>query len=291
MNVDHIIEIGIYLLTLYLLFYAWRMGPANTFIMLAAMLFGYIAEHTAVTTVPQPYYYPPGLINLPGPVPLDICAGWGIIIFAAMHTVKRLNLDWRIQPLMAGFLAILIDFAEDPSFVALKNWIWTPGYPEQWFGIPWANYVGWFLIVVSFLFSLELLYRRWPAGEKIWRDALIAFVAIVPAFIVFMLGIKSFVWAYTSLGINEALLTFLIFAAAAIPILYSIPTMKRDSPLNWALLATPIYSYFWTLFGLFYTGLYQQQQALVIVTPLIIIFGMLCFIWPSIDTLNKSNKT
>lgn len=291
MLVNHVIEIGTYILSAYLFYYAWKIGPVNLFIMLSATLFGYLAEHKAISTIPHPYHYPPGLINLPGPIPLDIVLGWAIIVFSVMHIARMTNINWKIQPLLAGFLAVLIDFVEDPPFVAMKEWIWTPSYPDAWFGIPWTNYVGWFLIVVCFLFSLELLYRRWPAGQKLWRDAVIAFAALVPAFIGFMVGIKGFIYLFTTLGINETLLTFLFFALAAIPVLISLPSMQRDNPLRWQFIATPIYMYFWSFFGLFYTGLYLTEGALIIAMPMIALLGMLGYLWPSLDRLKCQQNT
>ena len=285
MEINHIIEIGCYVLAAYLFFYAWKLGPVNFFIMLAAALFGFLAEHKALSTIPQPYHYPPALINLPGQIPLDIVLGWSIIIFSVMHIARLTGISWKIQPLFAGFLAVLIDFVEDPSFVAMKEWIWTPPYPDAWFGIPWSNYVGWFLIVVCFLFSLEFLYRRWPAGKKIWRDALIAFGALIPAFIGFMIGIEGFLYLTTTAGINETLLTFIFFGIAAIPVFINIPKMRRDNPFQWQFVAMTVYMYFWSFVGLFYTGLYLTEGALALVMPITATLGMLAFLWPFLDRL------
>ena len=287
-----LIELGTYFLTAILLRHAWKKNPYFAFVMLAAMVFGFLAEYFSVSKIPQPYHYPHGLIDLPGPVPLNICLGWGIIIYAALQTASKLHVKWWLNPLISGFLAVIIDLAEDPPYVQMNLWTWTPSHPEAWFGIPWSNYVGWFLIVIIFIFSLELFSRRFPTGRYLWRDALIAFSSIVTSFAIFMLAMAIYFWLVAlKLGwLNEGLLTMLIFAACLIPVIRAIPSMTRTNEIDWAILSVPCYIYTWAFIGLFETGLYLKTQALVIVIPLIIIIGLLGFLWPSLDKLGQSNK-
>jgi len=284
-----LIELGTYVLTVILLVHAWRKKPYYVFVMLAAMVFGFLAEYSSVTKVPQPYFYPYALIPLPGMVPLNICLGWGIIIYAAMQTAEKLKTKWWLNPLVAGFLAVIIDFAEDPPYVKMGLWEWTPPHPEAWFGILWSNYVGWFLIVVIFVFFLELLTRYLPTGKHVWRDAIIPFVAVAFSFAVFMTAILSYFWIINLNWnwLNESLLTMIIFTVCAIPVVLNIPQMNRNNKIDWAILAVPLYIFFWALVGFFSTGLYLEEQALVIVIPFVIIIGMLGYLWPSMNVICK----
>lgn len=284
-----LIELGTYILTAVLLVHAWKKKPYYFFVMLAAMLFGFLAEYASVTEIPQPYFYPYALIPLPGMVPLNICLGWGIIIYAALQTAEKLKVKWWLNSLVAGFLAVIIDFAEDPPYVRMGLWEWTPPHPEAWFGILWSNYVGWFLIVVIFVFFLELITRCLPTGKHIWRDAIIPFIAVAFSFIIFMGAILSYFWI-VNLGfswLNESLLTMIIFTVCAIPVALHIPQMSRNSKIDWAILAVPLYIFFWALVGLFSTGLYLEKQALVIVIPLVIIISLLGYLWPSMNLICK----
>ena len=280
-----LIEIGTYILTAVLLIHAWRKQPYFAFIMLSAMVFGFLAEYASVSKIPQPYHYPHSIIPLPGIVPLNICLGWGIIIYAALQTAIKLKVKWYIRPLVAGFLAVIIDFAEDPPYVNMDLWVWTPSHPEAWFGIPWSNYVGWFLIVVIFLFILELLTKLFPTGRYIWRDAIIAFFAIIPSFAIFMAAISCYFWlvGLKLSWLNEALLTMIIYTVFIIPIIFSIPSMDRTNKKDWVILAVPLYIFFWALVGFFKTGLYLKTQALVIVIPFVILLGLTGYLWPSLD--------
>jgi len=284
-----LIELGTYVLTVIVLVHAWRKKPYYVFVMLAAMVFGFLAEYSSVTKVPQPYFYPYALIPLPGMVPLNICLGWGIIIYAAMQTAEKLKTKWWLNPLVAGFLAVIIDFAEDPPYVKMGLWEWTPPHPEAWFGILWSNYVGWFLIVVIFVFFLELLTRYLPTGKHVWRDAIIPFVAVAFSFAVFMTAILSYFWIINLNWnwLNESLLTMIIFTVCAIPVVLNIPQMNRNNKIDWAILAVPLYIFFWALVGFFSTGLYLEEQALVIVIPFVIIIGMLGYLWPSMNVICK----
>ena len=297
-TINVLIEISTYIMAVVVLIHAWRQQPSFMFLMLSAMLFGFFVEYSAVSKLPAPYHYPQSLIALPGPVPLNICLGWGIIIYAALQTAIRLRVKLWLQPLVAGFLAVIIDFAEDPSFVAMKLWVWTPSYPDAWFGMPWSNYVGWFFIVASFLFSLQLLSRRYPVGQYLWRDALIAFVAIIPSFIAFIITVTGFLWL-AGLGItwlNQALMIMLLFIICAIPVMRALPSMARDNKIDWVILAVPAYTYAWSIIGFFKTELYLHSQALVIVMPLVVMIGLFGYLWPSLNIIfpsapNNINKT
>lgn len=291
-TISTLIELGTFILTAIVLRHAWRKQPYFAFVMLAAMVFGFMAEYTSVTKIPQPYYYPHALVFLPGNVPLNICLGWGLIIYAAMQTAARLTATWWLRPFVAGFLAVIIDLAEDPPYVAMQMWIWTPAHTEAWFGIPWSNYLGWFTIVVTFLFSLELLTLWLPTGRRLWRDIVIAFFAIIPSFAAFMAVLLSYFWlvGLKLTWLNEALLTMMIYGVCLLPVIRNIPKMLRSHKIDWVIVSVPLYIYFWALLGLFKTGLYRETQALVIVIPLIVLVGTLGFFWSSLDHLSTAKK-
>ncbi|MDD5295033.1 MAG: carotenoid biosynthesis protein [Patescibacteria group bacterium] len=288
-----LIELSTYILTVIVLIHAWKKKPYFAFVIFAAAIFGFLAEYSAVSKIPQPYHYPTSLIALPGPVPLNICLGWGIIIYAAMQIAIQLRTKWWLRPLVAGFLAVIIDFAEDPPYVQMGLWQWTPPHPEAWFGILWSNYVGWFFIVVIFLFILELLTRFFPTDRYIWRDAIIAIFAVIPSFALFIASLLGYFWLI-GLGfswLNEALLTMMIFTICSIPVIRAIPKMYRSNKPDWVILAVPLYIFAWALFGFFTTKLYLQEQALVIVIPFVIIIGLIGYLWPSLDRLLKINNS
>lgn len=291
-----IVEMGSYVLAYFVFRHAWRETPAFLMIVLAAIVFGYIAEYLAVTTVkppyPHPYHYNYFIIKLPGPIPFEICLGWGLIFYSVMLTAKRSNIPWQVQPIFSGLLATGIDFVLDPIAVYLNFWTWN--MPVQWFGIPWGNYTGWFVVVVAFSFMHILGYRwfppcRPPTSKKgIARDFLVAFIAIIPSFIAYyciMLAYEKIVSV-----VPEELMVAIIFGFSGLLVLSYVLRFKRDNPMDWAVLALPLYLYGCSSLLLFFFKIYEKYQDLVIIVPAFFFLGMLWFLMPSMDKLFSPGK-
>src|SRR5260370_19859820 len=70
---------------------------------------------------------------------------------------------WAV-PVLASFLMVAWDLSLDPIASTIgRNWIWLQG--GNYFGVPFSNYLGWFLTVFVF-FQLFALYLRWQAGAS-----------------------------------------------------------------------------------------------------------------------------
>ncbi len=70
---------------------------------------------------------------------------------------------WAV-PVLASFLMVAWDLSFDPLASTIgRNWIWLQG--GNYFGVPFSNYLGWFLTVFVF-FQLFALYLRWQAGAS-----------------------------------------------------------------------------------------------------------------------------
>jgi hypothetical protein len=280
-----------YPLTFLCLRHSWLRDRPLFFVMLASMLFGFVVEYSQVIKHPLPYYYTEAIITLPGPVPLGVVLGWCITFFAVIQTSRWLGVSWKVQPFVSGLLAVNLDLITDPAFVAIGFWVWN--LPGNWYGIPWDNYVGWMVIVSSFVFCINLAYRWFPEGEKTWRDALIAFAAVIPAFLMFMLIMVSYV-ALVGLKLPwlpEVIMVVMVFSLYLAIVLPQIPHMKRDHEVVKLVLAVPIAFFATGLVILFGSGLFLKQQELIIVMPVLILLGILSFSWPYLDTiLNKAKK-
>lgn len=69
-------------------------------------------------------------------------------------------------PVVASFIMVAWDLAQDPVWsTALHGWVWLDGGP--WFGVPVANYMGWYgtAFAIYFLFSLYLRHRQAETGS------------------------------------------------------------------------------------------------------------------------------
>lgn len=277
------IETGNFILSAFCFRHAWRQGRYPLFIMASAMVYGFLLEYSAVTSVPQQYHYNYFIFQLPGPVPLGVVLGWGVIFYAVTQTAMWLAPPWALRPVICGFLAVSIDFIMDPLAVALNFWTWTESHYGQWFGIPWDNYVGWFVVISSLSLMQVLGFRWFPPGEKgLFRDFLVAFLAIVPAFF----ADKVIMNAYERLVkfnpevLPEALIVALFFGFFTLLTIPFIPKLKRDRSPDSVVLAVPLYTYAWILVSFFAIALYKKFPELVIVIPVFVLLGVLGFCWP-----------
>lgn len=284
--------LGIYILTIFCLVHAWRQGCQGRWlfwVILAASFYGYIAEYMSVTSKEHPYWYGEFIVKLPGPVPLAVFLGWGIIIYASILTSHWLGFPRLLQPFLCGFLAVSVDYVMDPVAVYLGFWTWNPymwDLETQWFGIPWSNFVGWFVVVVTFSLTHRVCHRWVPPGERgFWGDFLVAFLAIIPSFLIFMGFMLLYTWVVELNLISEELLFFIFFGLCFIPVFLYIPQFKRDHKIDYVIFAVPVFFYSLCLILYFATGFHSKEHEFIIVLPALALLSFIAFLWPYLDTL------
>jgi len=69
----------------------------------------------------------------------------------AAFILKR---GWR-RILLASLLMCMFDLSIDPVMTSWNGWVWKTATPLNWFGIPWTNYVGWFLVSLAIFWLYE----------------------------------------------------------------------------------------------------------------------------------------
>lgn len=127
------------------------------------------------------YHYGQFLIMIDN-TPLCIGLGWGIIIDSSMRFANRFQLAEPIRPIAAALMGLSIDLAIDVMAIRVGLWQWTGvKFNQQWFGVPWANFGAWFMVIWSYSGFIWAL-RSW-AGRP-WREWLYAPVALVLSLIV-----------------------------------------------------------------------------------------------------------
>lgn len=171
-------ELGIYVLFIACLSHAIRRGGVNVSYLLGAVLFGLLLEYINVNAGIN-YSYgqflfmigsPPATDEIPTNIPLCIGVGWGIIIYTAMLFSNNLGIPVWARPAVDALLALNIDISMDAVAYRLNMWHWGweffDGSPDsltsEWFGVPYANFYGWLLIV--FFYSLfSRLFVGWQS--------------------------------------------------------------------------------------------------------------------------------
>lgn len=122
------------------------------------------------------YYYPDGPL---GPlvlgVPPLIQLQYFSMAYAALMIARSLSgsltravRGWRMLAVaaMAAFAQTLLDLTSDPwHSTVLHQWIWKDG--GSYFGVPFHNFVGWFVETFIFLLVIQILLNRRVALDKI----------------------------------------------------------------------------------------------------------------------------
>lgn len=299
-----LIQIVNYSIALFLLIYSWRKERNYTFLMLAAIFFGFISEYSQVSKAAPPYYYTEALVFLMGKVPLGVVLSWGIIIYAVVSTARKLGMPHFYTALTAGLLAAGLDFVTDPAFVSLGFWVWVN--PGPWYGIPWDNYVGWFLFVASYTYMLEIseppsthstISKGWLSKkffhlrEQSWWPVIMPFIMTIPGALIAFVFVAIYHWAVEYQFVPEATLVALIYAGIIATILSQVTKMEHDHKPAMHILIVPIFLLTTALLILFLSDLVTQHQTLAIVLPVISLALITGFLWPSLNKLGICSDT
>ena len=151
-------ELMIYLLFTLCIQHARRQGLTDLLRLLAGVLYGIILEIATLRQL-SAYEYGHFLVMI-GDVPLCIGVAWSCIIYSSMEFSDTSSLPYWARPILDGLLALNIDLALDAVAIRLGFWSWGQGLKFQYFGVPYANFWAWFLVVFSFSLGYRLLAHR-----------------------------------------------------------------------------------------------------------------------------------
>jgi len=88
-------------------------------------------------------------------VALFVPFAWGIFsVISYMTAAFILKRGWR-RILLASLLMCILDLSVDPIMTSWDAWVWKITTAVNWFGIPWTNYVGWFLVSLIIFYLYE----------------------------------------------------------------------------------------------------------------------------------------
>ena len=172
------------------------------FISLFVVVLSYLVEAIGVNTgFPFGiYHYTPILfLHLPGGVPLAVMFAWILIVFGVYAWVyaDTRHLTAGVA-LLGALLATLLDMTIEPVAAHIVHyWEWVPPGPIGYYGVPYANFVAWFLITAGLLLLTgRFLTTRMPSnGDKETRLA-----AFTPRFLfitsLFMFGLVDLTHSY-----------------------------------------------------------------------------------------------
>jgi Carotenoid biosynthesis protein len=282
-----IIEGGNYIVVLICLISTWKKARHLTVLIIAAFLFGYVLEYSAVKAG-NLYEYHHWFIPLPGPVPLGISLSWGVIMFAVWRASDSLGLPFLVRPVFAGLLAVGVDWVMDPAFVYLKFWTWV--HPGEWYGIPWRNFPSWFMVVLCFVLWVQIAYHFFPpAKHKLWVVTVATVVSTLPAFVMLFVTMKTYYWlADLQLSwLPEYRMIILVFGSAVAVVARYLPRGRRTNPIDIVALIPAFYICISALVAIFLSGCHVQNQELIIVAPVFVFTTLALYMLPHLETLRR----
>jgi uncharacterized membrane protein len=240
-------------------FHALRRGREGALKVVSLAIFGFGLEFLSIPFTGA-YHYGDFTFML-GPLPICIGLFWMSIIYSAMETTDRLLRKARARPFLDALLALNIDLTMDA--VATRAGFWHWGIDGQWFGVPYANFFGWF----NFVFAYSAISRAigWYLSKK-GLERLKVFtwpLAIVPALGAVLLS-NSVMGLEMSVPLQEALLISLIAASVIIVLLHLwVQTPRMRKKADWYPMATPLFLHLFFLLLIMRHEMYRTVPMLL----------------------------
>ena len=250
-----------------------RSGVSLTLELLVFVFYGLTFESVAVSA--GFYSYAPFTFRI-GHAPLVIGVGWAVIGFSVMRFTDSLNMAQWSKPFLDALLALLIDLGMDA--VAIRErytvdgeltgmWNWDLALNEEWFGVPYANFMAWWLVI--FIMSAALrsgrYLVRWHASSWLAWVYPLGALFIASAFFLFLLF--TFASAF-----NLSLLLLLIGLSIGV----SVPSVRgRQTKLTWqrdaSVFLVPLAFHLFFLSLLLGHKLYAASPALLVVSTTVLL--------------------
>ncbi|HVO44350.1 MAG TPA: carotenoid biosynthesis protein [Aggregatilineales bacterium] len=154
----------IYVLFALVVYHASQGGRFQILELLWAALYGFVLEWLTIKHL-HAYAYGKFLIMF-DQAPLCIALGWALVIYSSRRFSDQLRLPEPVRPVVDALMGLSIDLALDVVAIRLGMWSWTGvRFDQQWFGVPWANFGAWFIVIWSYSGFIRALRvwqkRRW----------------------------------------------------------------------------------------------------------------------------------
>ncbi|TLX78129.1 carotenoid biosynthesis protein [Labilibacter sediminis] len=123
--------------------------------------------------------YSPYRILRVGNIGLGTSMMEAVLFYSAYVLVRNLKMPGFLKPFAIAFLASVADFVVDPVMhwdaymyedVRHTQWMWTPDYSDNFFGVPFYNFSGWIFLMLWFALSVnigEWVHKKFNYSKKI----------------------------------------------------------------------------------------------------------------------------
>ncbi len=232
-------EVLAILVFLFCLRHAIHQGRNRVLELLVSLVYGVFLEWMTIQQV-QAYSYGRFFIMFDG-APLCIGLGWAIIIYSAMEFSDKMNMPVAARAFLAGFLALNIDAGMDAVAIRLGFWNWVIPLDMQWFGVPYANFWAWFVVVTSFSGFLYIFRSYgWNLAGSVWKPLTYPILSLVASIIVLAFSNWFFVTLFgrSDFGSTMAMLGLLL--CGAVIVYLARPAFIPSFDINWTSLSVPL---------------------------------------------------
>ncbi len=114
-------------------------------------------------------------------LPVFVAFGWCNIFYFIYQITRQITFRLSNHPrylwivgFVGGLVGLCVDLFFDPVAASLNWWDWKNGGP--YYGVPTANFVGWFFFGGGFCFAYNLvLSKNWKFRKKVIRFYLLLF--------------------------------------------------------------------------------------------------------------------
>ncbi|NJE29628.1 carotenoid biosynthesis protein [Thermococcus sp. 18S1] len=140
---------------------------------------------------------------------------WAVFGLVSYLTARYFLEDNRFRLVFASLLMVVLDLSIDPIMTWWDAWVWDTTTAINWFGIPWTNYLGWFVVSLTFF----CLYERFSkvriekellqSGPAIYLLEMITFALYAPegvrtpTFLALLIAVVLIVPTYIWRCLNE----------------------------------------------------------------------------------------
>ena len=247
---------------------AHRHGRFAVLELVWTVVYGFLLEWITLKQLTA-YHYGVFVLMLDG-APLAIAVGWAVIIYASLRFSDALDLPDATRPVLDALLALNVDLTLDTVAIRLGMWFWTGVERDaQWFGVPWANFWAWFLVVWAFSTCLRAL-RGWQ------RDRLRRWLYAPFAVLLSLLGlvIANSLFHLLTDPHAQALASAFVLAASLWIVAGHRPRLLAGHRHSRIVRAAPLAFHLFALASGFLSGIFSREPWLAVVGVGMLLVGL-----------------
>jgi hypothetical protein len=209
--------------------------------------------------------------------PLAVALGWAVIIYSSMRFSNQIGLPESARPILDALLALNIDLALDAVAIRLGMWVWVGvGLDQQWFGVPWANFWAWFIVVWAFSGFIRAL-RPWKKYRI--RQWLYPPFAIFLSLLLLTAASEMYRIMANSIG-NGSIASLLLLVGSVIIVLSFQPQVLQNGLTEPIVVGVPMVIHLSAMIVGYYSGIFGKQPILGVIAVAMLALSILVHLLP-----------